>query len=335
MEHLYLSVDGGGSKLITVLYDGNFRKLATAKSGPVNENFTDKKDVSYHMEENIRRCLSGIGRESVLDQVSIAMPGPWERYVDFLSAYCTVRSVVNHPEGYVSLLAGIGRRKGVVSLAGTGSGAFYVNREDWRHLGGWGSWLGDEGSGFDIGRKGIAAAIRAAEEREPETGLKDRVFGQIPGFTGTNYHVLLDYIYQAPSPRRLIASFSRVVSDCAWNGDPAAIEIIREAGRENARQVLALLKRENLTEDLTVVIAGGAWKGHPAMLDAFRLCLLEQQPGLSVRIPYFDPVMGPVLDRALDQNETLDSGCLAFLQQEFSEFLYRIPEGPERKEDSY
>ena len=66
-----------------------------------------------------------------------------------------------------------GDRSGVLLIAGTGSIA--LGRDEhgrWFRAGGLGILLGDEGSGSWIGLQAVKAAIRAREERGPNTHLE-------------------------------------------------------------------------------------------------------------------------------------------------------------------
>ena len=63
--------------------------------------------------------------------------------------------------------AGLYRPHGVAVVAGTGATAWAVRADDGRECvyGGWGSLLGDEGSGYALGLAGLRAAIRVFEGR--------------------------------------------------------------------------------------------------------------------------------------------------------------------------
>ena len=78
--------------------------------------------------------------------------------------------VVN--DALVALEAGAPGAPGVVIISGTGSIAYGRNtRNEGARSGGWGHVLGDEGSGFWIGRAAIRAVLREADRRGPRTTL--------------------------------------------------------------------------------------------------------------------------------------------------------------------
>jgi len=71
-------------------------------------------------------------------------------------------------------LVGPGAR--VLLVAGTGSVAVGASSDDARvRVGGWGSRVGDEGSGAWLGNEAVRAALRSLDGRDPEGALADAV----------------------------------------------------------------------------------------------------------------------------------------------------------------
>jgi len=117
---------------------------------------------------------------------------------------------------------------GVSVVAGTGVATLSLpERGEPRILGGHGFLLGDEGGAFWIGRRGIAAVLRAAEGTGEPTRLTEAAvarFGPVAGL-----HVRL---HDAERPVDTIARFAPDVITAAEAGDAAAIVIAEDAVRE-------------------------------------------------------------------------------------------------------
>lgn len=77
----------------------------------------------------------------------------------------------------------LGGRPGVVLAVGTGAVALGVAEDGSVHqIDGWGTWLGDDGSGAWIGRQALRAVLRHREGRGSETSLRsvvERRFGDL------------------------------------------------------------------------------------------------------------------------------------------------------------
>jgi N-acetylglucosamine kinase-like BadF-type ATPase len=151
--------------------------------------------------------------------------------------------VVIASDGVTAYLGALGERSGAVVAAGTGTVVLARNGDRWARVDGWGSLLGDAGSGFAIGRAGLDAALRDFDGRRASTGLRDaaeRRFGALAR--------LPHRIHGAGSPTATIASFAPEVTRLAAAGDPIAREIVATAGAELAASAAAALGR---------VVAGG------------------------------------------------------------------------------
>lgn len=316
-----LSVDGGGTKIVAVLFDRDLNFLAAGRSGPINPNFTKLESVEANMEACIREC-AGDRPRFTLDAVYVAMPGPVALLTEIIRKYADISEVHTFSEGYMCLLAGIQRQQGIVALAGTGSGVFGVRGGMETHLGGWGSHLGDEGSGYDIGRQGMMAAIHSFEGRGPATMLQGLIMER---WQLSNMWDIIPVIYGTAGTRDVIASCSVLVSRAAAAGDAVAQRIFAAAGESLAVQVLALMSRDGFPGNSWIMAAGSVWKGHPLMFASFKEVLQAEYPEIAAALPLFEPVMGGVVREAmlLKPGEGVSESAMQRLTTAFQAFLYQ------------
>ncbi len=322
MEHsYYLSVDGGGTKLHAILFDETLRPVAAGTGGSVNTTFEPLSLVSRSMEDSIEACLAPLGGSCRIRQVWISMPGPVELYERLLRKRCTVDAFTPLSEGETAAF-GAGRRSGVVVLCGTGTTLYYL--KDGRTTavhGGWGSPFGDEGSGSDIGCMGIRAALRSLEGWGRKTMLEEEVRAF---FGGEDMRESITNFYGRKDTRRAIASVCRVVSRCAEAGDLCARSILSEAGRKAARQAASFIREKQLPPDI-LVLAGGAWKSGEIMRRAFARMMGSAFPKAQIVLPFFDPVVGPVANLAMDGEGQLSPERRLFLEKNYPAFTCRGP----------
>ena len=134
---------------------------------------------------------------------------------------------------------------------GTGITALVKSSVDSFELSGHGYLIGDEASGFWIGRTGLNAALRAEEGRGPETSLLKAAedFYQVPA------KELADHLHQLLIPVAQIAAFAPKVVNAANNGDAEALFIISQAANEIAVLIEVAIERANIK---TVALVGGA-----------------------------------------------------------------------------
>lgn len=158
---------------------------------------------------------------------------------------------------------------GFLVYAGTGSIAAYIDAGGTMHrAGGRGTVLDDGGSGHWIARQAMRHVWRCEDERPGSwrtSKLAVALFAQIGG---SEWNRSRDYIYQGS--RGQVGALAVAVAAAATQGDPTALEIMREAGVELARLARALAQRFG---PRPVALAGGASRLHPAILASMRAVL--------------------------------------------------------------
>jgi N-acetylglucosamine kinase-like BadF-type ATPase len=142
---------------------------------------------------------------------------------------------------------------GLVLIAGTGAIATRLTgRRGAAVIDGHGWLLGDEGSGFWLGNRGVRAALEALDERGPWTTLVQRVTAHYLGAASAGAVVrlagadvrhdiaeaIVSAAYEQAPPR--LAVLSRVVVEAAEEGDAVALALLDEAAGLLADSVRAL-----------------------------------------------------------------------------------------------
>jgi N-acetylglucosamine kinase-like BadF-type ATPase len=115
-----------------------------------------------------------------------------------------------------------GPKPGVLLAVGTGSIAWGRDGEGREiRVGGWGTPLSEEGSGYWLGMEGLRAVVRAADGRDPPTRLTPDLLGAL-GFS--DHRELVPYVAEAPKGE--VGALAPLVLEAAAGGDPAARTIV-------------------------------------------------------------------------------------------------------------
>jgi glucosamine kinase len=181
----------------------------------------------------------------------------------------------------------VGLGPGVVVAAGTGMIALAVGELGVARVDGWGFMLGDAGSGFEIGRRGLAAALRAHDGRGGSALLAElatRALGPLDEVVHT--------VYGADNPVGAVAAFAAGVATAARRGDEVAAAIWASAASEIAATALAAAGRAcGPDERATVSWTGGLFEATDLLLEPFLAHLAARRPSLTARAP-----LGSALD---------------------------------------
>ena len=144
---------------------------------------------------------------------------------------------------------------GVVIVAGTGITALAVGHErtSAHTFSGDGYLIGDEGSAYWIGRRGLNLALRAADGRGGDSDLLKSACAHFE----TTSSELPHRVHQLDRPVYAIAQFAQIVSEQAGKNNESALSILREATEEIVLIATTALKKCE-SDDFLVVLMGGA-----------------------------------------------------------------------------
>lgn len=187
------------------------------------------------------------------------------------------------------ILAAGGYTAGIAVVMGTGSVAWGVDASG-RELrsGGWGYLLGDEGSGYWLGREAVRRIITQAQ-LHPEQPLAQWE-NQVLQHAGVTAPLDLIAAFHDRPDRTHWAKVSRYVTDAARDGDPGAVGLVEAAAQHLRRMILDVA--HGLGMDLPVVLGGGL--AHTVVGELLITAL--HQDGLTRVAPLEqEPVMGTPL----------------------------------------
>ncbi|WP_096714138.1 N-acetylglucosamine kinase [Microbacterium sp. SZ1] len=144
------------------------------------------------------------------------------------------RRVVIAADAVTAFLGTVGARLGTVAICGTGTAALGIGADTPpRRIDARGYLLGDFGSGFWIGQRGLQAALDAQEGRGEPTTLSDRTRR-----LGSAADIYIQAMGSTPPPK-FVAEFAPDVLAAAGEGDAVALDIVRAAAAELARTIRA------------------------------------------------------------------------------------------------
>jgi len=263
-KRLAVAVDVGGTWIrIHALADGRRPLRAAARVASV-------PDLEAYLSMVWRRRGWSSGEVAAL---VVASKGIWTRAecaraARRLGRYA--RAVRVMPDAQAAALGALDGRPGVLVLSGTGSIVVgHDGRSRWARAGGFGPLLGDEGSGFWLGREWVRATTRPGD------------FDKIRKLA------------HAAQPAAAVAALAPAVLARARRGHAVASRIVREGQRHLAAHVVDLARRLHLSSPVAVSWAGSV------MGDAwFRAGVSRAVARAGLRARWMAPAAEPVVAAA-------------------------------------
>ncbi len=181
-------------------------------------------------------------------------------------------------------------RPGAVVIAGTRAAAYGVNRDGKQaQSGGWGMPGGDEGSSQWIALHGVAVCCRSADGIDAPTAMLPLL---LKYFAAADLRRVRDRLSQ-PETYSDLTALAEIVHLAAAKGDAAAKRILREAGKELAFSLLAVLKSLGLqNESVTVGAVGEVFLAGRAVLRSFREQVRKSAPNATIAATHLPFAIG-------------------------------------------
>lgn len=296
----YIGVDGGGSKTAALVIDDEGRQLGRGQAGASNHLRVGIDTATRNIERavNIALVEAGIAIRNV-DYAYCGIagsdhPAHRQRVIDSLRIFFPRDNFIVDNDARIALTGAVGFNSGIVIISGTGSVAFGRNEMGQEaRAGGWGPTLGDEGSGYAIGREGLSAIVRAHDGRGRPTKMTEILCYDYDMCTPED---LPRFVYASTTHADDIARYGKLVIEAARTGDEVASEILERGGRELGECVLAVARRLKLTaSDFPVAYVGGAFHAGDLLLGPMRAALASQAPGAELIEPKTTPVEGAAM----------------------------------------
>jgi len=308
---LYLGIDGGGTRTAAWLGNREGKVLARVESGPSNPLKVGFRTAERELLRAFHACLQKAGfprsaarpgHARVVNSVCAGIAGVDRRSVHgpllaWLRRHIPARRYMLTFDAAIALAAAVRKAPGIIVIAGTGSIAFArSDRGELLRAGGWGIPFDDHGSGYDLGCKGVTAALEAFDGRGPRTVLMDRICHHLD--LGNITEIISKQLEQQD-----IASLFPMVTGAARDGDLVARHLCDDAARDLANLAVALLARAGWMRRATpVVTTGGVFNSSILIRRTFARHLRRLAPLARVQLLGCPPVEGALwLARDLDK----------------------------------
>lgn len=298
MSGIVVGIDGGGTKTRVVVADESGNPLADVE-GPGSAVRPGQAERSADViAETVRRGLHEAGMEHVLPRVvcvgvaGVGREPERQALWQALVAREVGEEIVVHPDAIVALDDAFGDGAGVLLIAGTGSVCFGRGPTGTiARAGGWGPFIGDEGSGAWIGRRALSVVTASSDGREPETALVGAV---LTAAQVNEVNELIAWATQA-TPAALATLAPAVMSE-AEAGDVRANAILSMAVEELVLHVRALARQLFVDERAAVPVAltGGLLRRGAPLRKRLEHRMKSAVPGAQVHPGDVDPARGAV-----------------------------------------
>ncbi|NQU09146.1 hypothetical protein HQ590_00020, partial [bacterium] len=245
------------------------------------------------------RQAAGIRKLQVACAVVGTEPSP-KPVAPLIRKLTGTRRIVHKKEGECSMVGGLVAKVGLSLICGTGSVGWGRNERGQTSMTScWGP-LGDEGSAYDIARRGVNNAFWAWDGRGPRTLLTSMLLKM---FRQKDLREVCTPLYTSPNLRKDFASLAQLVTRAADQGDQVALSVLREGAHQIAHFLATCANNLHLGEKGYLVASANSGLVTGSNYRYFKMIRQELRrihPKADLVRPKFEPVVGAALI-ALDQ----------------------------------
>lgn len=299
MKYL-IGIDGGGTKTDSAIADLSGKIIHHTAGKPSNflvvgieeavENIFDlieenlfKLEADFADVKQIVIGVAGAGRE----EDAFLLEKGFKDYAEMEGIHFKGVKVLS--DAHIALEGAFPDSTGCILIAGTGSILFGKDGKGVIHrVGGFGRLIGDEGSGYSIGRKALNAVSKASDGRGEETLISELLNAKMNSGSANK---IISQVYKEKLD---VASVAKIVIAAAEEGDAIAENILDEEADELVLHIKSLLNKIELNK-LEVAFSGSLIDNNNFYSDLLKQKIRHTLPNVKVIKPAAPPVSGAIL----------------------------------------
>jgi glucosamine kinase len=280
-----IGLDIGGTKTRGVRFE-NGQAVADESVGSSNVQNVSREEAALHLAELFARIGGGEVAQVYAGAGGIDTDEDAAALAALIAPHVPGAKITVVHDSRLLLAAG-GASTGVAVIAGTGSAAWGKNAQgDEARAGGWGYLLGDEGSGYWLGREAVRHSLRRMNQGLEPDGLTMALLRSC-GIDDPNKLIAL--FHSPETGRRYWAQQARLVVEAADAGHAPSQALVEQAGTDLAGLAAQALRKLGIQGP--VILGSGLGMNVARLQDAFRRSLAVD--GVTdVRVLEQDPVFG-------------------------------------------
>lgn len=296
-QKYFIGLDGGGTKTKCVITDYELTPLFECQGGPSNFLIIGTQKVSETILELLIQSIGHLNISSqeiesiLIGTTGAGRPNDAQKlkndFIDYAKAKkYTFNSFNVDSDARIALEGAFSGKPGSLLIAGTGSMIIGKDKNNNLHrAGGFGRFIGDEGSGNILGKKGLNQVAKEFDGRGEKTELT-KILERDFGIRDSSR--LITEVYRNNFD---LASFAPKVIEAAEHGDKIANKILEEESDELVLHVKSMLKMLD-EEKMKLCLVGGTIATKNYYSDLFKSKTEKLLPEVSIVEAENSPAVG-------------------------------------------
>lgn len=275
----YLGIDGGGTKTVAALSDGN-GNIVLKKTGRTINFYSVGMDTA---RQNLEALINDIGiaqfDAAFIGCSALDCEADEELTAKLCNGIINAKKIRMHSDVYIALKSVTAEKCPCVAICGTGSIAAGEDEDGNIHVtGGWGHILGDEGSAYSIALTALKSCCTLSDKDE-----KTRLLDSANEFFGVDdFRKAIDIIYSPDMTKDRLARFASVVGKLADDGDETAQAVMTHEAQAFVSTAESLLQKVKNCD--VFGLYGGVFQHNRIFRERFCELISNGHPDLTIKL---------------------------------------------------
>ncbi len=296
LNGFYIGIDSGGTKCELLITNKEKKKLFEQSYKGVHYSVLGSEKYSSAVSKFIFNALKQ-SELSLSDCLGIALgvAGAREetdrtKLKKSFEEILKFRNILITTDAMTALYGAFEGEEGIILISGTGSVLYGYSSDKIIRVGGWGRIVGDEGSGYWIGRKALNFVAKEYDERknkEETSMLSKELFSKF----GIDRHNLNAKVFQKDFE---IQNLAPVVIECGEKKCKLALKVVNEAVFDLLEHIRIFLRVSGRKTKIKMAFIGGIIENQNILSDELSSQILNLKIVQVVRKKY-SPSFGAIL----------------------------------------
>jgi N-acetylglucosamine kinase-like BadF-type ATPase len=259
IKKYFIGIDSGGTKFDIIITEINKKILFIGKYPSCHYSVFGAEKTSEVLSGYVRKSLSkkGLKLENCAG-ICFGIAGAREEFdrkklAKLFKSQLKIKNITVVTDAKNAITGAFNGSDGIILIAGTGSVLYGKYKGKLNRVGGWGRILGDQGSGFIMGREGLREIVKEYDERG--AGRKESILSKLVskrfGITSKN---IVDKVF---AKHFEVQRVFECLVEAAEKKDAASIKILKQGAEDLLENIKLYLKLAKIKGKIEIAFIGG------------------------------------------------------------------------------
>lgn len=292
----FIGIDSGGTKCEILITDTDKKPIAKKNFKAFHYSVCDAEIVAKKISEYIVSMLKA--KELSLkncEGICIGLAGAREatdraKIRKSFSKILKFRKIAVETDTMTGIYGAFEGDEGIILISGTGSVLYAIHNGTMVRIGGWGRIIGDPGSGYWLGQKGLQLIVDEydLEERDEYSMLTKEADKK---FNVTKLNILDKVFHQDFEIQKL----APLVIECAEKKDKKCTSIIEEGAEKLAKHIALFFRLTNRKKPIELAFIGSIIENDNILSQKLKSIIKKEFKNVKVIVKKNSPVYGAIL----------------------------------------